>query len=332
MTDEEQRGLLERIAKVHEDKRSDPESAIQTYERINAEIGIDEDSLRALASLYEDEGSWTNVAETLERLAGLLDGRPAIELCHRAADLWAERIGDVEQSGRALQVAYERFPSDSATRDRLKKHYEAQADYRALADLLDDELRAAKSDPERVALLRLISDVHRDRLDDPGTAASYLEKAVALDGEDRAALVPLCELYIAAGRQQDAVPILQQIIESFGRQRSKELGAHHHRLGQALESLGDAEGALAAYDAAFKIDLSNVSILRDLGKLTHAQGDLDRAQKSFRALLLQKLEPSSGIQKADVYYYLGDIAARQDDKRKEEEAEGCSQGSGPAAR
>ena len=59
-----------------------------------------------------------------------------------------------------------------------------------------------------------------------------------------------------------------------------------------------------------------VAILRDLGKLTHASGDLDRAQKSFRALLLQKLETDSGIQKADVYYYLGDIAAKQDDARK----------------
>jgi len=28
------------------------------------------------------------------------------------------------------------------------------------------------------------------------------------------------------------------------------------------------------------------------------------------------LEPDSGIQKADVYYYLGDIAAKQDDTRK----------------
>ncbi|MDH3727317.1 MAG: tetratricopeptide repeat protein, partial [Myxococcales bacterium] len=315
-TADEQRGLLERIAKVHEDKRHDPESAIQTYERINAEIGADESSLRALASLYERNESWTKVADILERLAARLDGEPAIELCHRVADLWAGRIGDQEQSGRTLQAAYARFPSDRATRDRLKAHYESEGDYRALAGVLDDELQAGASDQERVVLLRLLSDVYRDRLDDPGTAATYLEKAVALDGGDREALVPLCDLYIAAGRQQDAVPILRQIIESFGRKRSKELATHHHRLGQALESLGDAEGALAAYDAAFKVDLTNVRILRDLGKLTLAQGDLGRAQKSFRALLLQKLEPSSGIRKADVYYYLGDIAARQDDKRK----------------
>ena len=315
-TEEEQRNLLERIAEIHEDKRHDPESAIQTYERIHAEISANERSLRGLASLYERSESWTKVADTLELLAARLDGQSAVELCHRVADLWAERIGDREQSGRTLRAAYERFPSDRATRERLKAHYESEGDYRALAGVLDDELQAGVSDQERVALLRSISDVYRDRLDDPGTAATYLEKAVALDREDRAALIPLCDLYIAAGRQQDAVPILRQIIESFGQTRSKELATHHHRLGQALESLGDAEGALAAYDAAFKVDLANVGILRDLGKLTLAQGDLGRAQKSFRALLLQKLEPSSGIRKADVYYYLGDIAARQDDKRK----------------
>ena len=89
--------------------------------------------------------------------------------------------------------------------------------------MLDAELEGASSDAERVALLRTISDVYRDRLDDPGMAASYLERAVGLDGEDRGALVPLCELYMAAGRQQDAVPILQRIIHSFGKQRSKDL-------------------------------------------------------------------------------------------------------------
>ena len=182
--------------------------------------------------------------------------------------------------------------------------------------MLDDELGETPSDAGRLELLRVISDVYRDKLDDPAMAATYLERAVELDSEDRSVLVPLCDLYIAAGRQQDAVPILRNIIESYGRQRSKELAQHHHRLGQALQAAGDVQGALDAYDAAYKIDLTNVAILRDLGKLTHGQGDLGRAQKSFRALLLQKLEPNSGIEKAEVYYYLGDIAAKQGDTRK----------------
>ena len=315
-SDEAQRGLLERVAEVQDSQRGDEDAAIQIYERINSDLGADERSLRALADLYERKESWTKVTDTLERLSGRLDGPAAIDLLHRVADLWEQQLGDSGQAGRVLRGAYDRFPHDAPTRERLKTYYEAEGNYRELAEVLDAELQAAASDGDRLALLRTISDVYRDQLDDPGMAASYLERAVELGSDDRGALVPLCDLYIAAGRQQDAVPILQRIIESFGQQRSKELATHHHRLGQALAATGDAAGALAAYDAAFKIDLTNVAILRDLGKLTHASGDLDRAQKSFRALLLQKLEPESGIQKADVYYYLGDIAAKQDDARK----------------
>ncbi|MGB8329204.1 MAG: tetratricopeptide repeat protein, partial [Polyangiales bacterium] len=315
-SDEAQRGLLERVAAVHEAKREDLDAAIQIYERIHSDLGADEGSLRALAALYERKGSWPRVADVLERLSARVDGQVAVELSHRVADVWEQRLGDPAEAARAIRAAYERFPGDAPTRARLKGYYAARGEYRALAELLDAELEAAASDSERAALLRTISDVYRDKLDDPGMAASYLERAVALGTDDRAALVPLCDLYIAAGRHQDAVPILRRIIESFGRQRGKELATHQHRLGQALAATGDADGALEAFDAAFKIDLTNVAILRDLGKLTHASGDLDRAQKSFRALLLQKLEPDSGIQKADVYYYLGDIAAKQDDPRK----------------
>ncbi len=314
--EEARRGLLERAADVHHRHRGDADAAVRIYERINAELGPDERTLRALAELYEQGQSWTKAADVLERLAARLDGKEAVELLHRVVDLYQQKVGDQDQAARALLGAYERFSEDESTRDRLKAHYEALGDYAALARVLDAQLESAASDAERLVLLRTISNVYRDRLGDPGTAAAYLERAVALDTDDRGALVPLCDLYMEAGRQRDAVPIIQRIIESYGKQRSKDLAVHYHRLGQALDGMGDAAGALQAYDAAFKIDLTNVAILRDLGRLTHATGDLDRAQKSFRALLLQKLDSDSGIQKADVYYYLGDIAAKQDDPRK----------------
>ena len=72
----------------------------------------------------------------------------------------------------------------------------------------------------------------------------------------------------------------------------------------------------AVVEEWFKIDPANVHILRDLGRVTHAMGDLDRSQKTFRALLLQKLGPDAGITKADVYYYLGDLTAKQGDAAK----------------
>jgi golgin subfamily B member 1 len=59
-----------------------------------------------------------------------------------------------------------------------------------------------------------------------------------------------------------------------------------------------------------------VNILRDLGTLSLEMGDLDRAQKTFRGLLLQRLEAGAPITKGEVFYYLGEISHRQGDKPK----------------
>ncbi len=57
-----------------------------------------------------------------------------------------------------------------------------------------------------------------------------------------------------------------------------------------------------------------MTVLRDLGVLAFEIEDLDRAQKTFRALLLQRLDASAGISKGEVFYYLGEISAKQGDK------------------
>jgi TolA-binding protein len=59
-----------------------------------------------------------------------------------------------------------------------------------------------------------------------------------------------------------------------------------------------------------------VPVLRDLGRLCMSRGDLDRAQKTYRALLLQKLGQDQGITKSEVYFRLGEISLQQGDKLK----------------
>ena len=70
------------------------------------------------------------------------------------------------------------------------------------------------------------------------------------------------------------------------------------------------------YDAAFRIDLTNVEILRDLGKLCMNQGDYARAQKTFRALLLQRLGADSGLTKSNVYTLIGECQVELGDMTK----------------
>jgi tetratricopeptide (TPR) repeat protein len=169
---------------------------------------------------------------------------------------------------------------------------------------------------DQVKLYRRAAEIHLRERKSPGDAVPLLEKAATLAPFDRELLLELVNAYNAAGRERESTKVLERIIASFGARRTKELSLYHHRLGQALASLGDKDVALVQYDMAFKIDPGSVPVLKDLGVLALETNDLDRAQKTFRALLLQRLDPSIGITKGEVFYYLGEISAKQGDKAK----------------
>jgi tetratricopeptide (TPR) repeat protein len=147
-------------------------------------------------------------------------------------------------------------------------------------------------------------------------AVVLLERAAGLAPDNRDLLLELGDAYSASQRSRDAVQVLEKVIALFGTQRTRELASYHHRLASALSQLGDKEVALAQLDRAFMIDPGSVSVLRDLGVLAFETNDLERAQKTFRALLLQRLDGSSGISKGEVFFYLGAISAKQGDKAR----------------
>jgi len=309
--------VLERLAGVYEEQVADGEQAAAMHERILERRPHQESSLMALVRIQEASGAWERVATALERLVAVrADSPEAIPTAHRLAAVAEEHLGDPVRAEQALRTAFELQPASSATRELLRVHYTTHGQDDRLAELLVFEAQNTPDTAARVVLLKQVAELYDKRLRDPASAAVHLEEASRLVPDDREVLLPLCDLYIAAGRSQDAIPVLQKIIDSYGTRRVKEVAQFHHRLGKALQGMGDQAGAMASFDAAFKIDLTNVHILRDLGMLCHQLGDLDRAQKTFRALLLQKLDANSGITKADVYFFLGDISATQGDKAK----------------
>ncbi|MDQ3036733.1 MAG: tetratricopeptide repeat protein, partial [Myxococcota bacterium] len=273
-------------------------------------------ALRASARLHAAAGRHAEAADAIERLLPMLGLAEAREEAFRLAELATTSLSDPDRAERALRRIHDLDPADGEVRAKLKSHYDRHQRWADLAQMLAIDEESTTDTPEKLALLRRIADLYAAKLGDPGSAAAYFERAVELDPENRDVLLPLCDLYIAAGRQTDAIPVLEKIIASYGTRRSKEVAIYQHRLGRALEGMGNTSGAMQAYDAAFKVDLTNVQILRDLGRLCYTAGDYDRAQKTFRALLLQKLDANAGISKGDVYFYLGDISAKQGDPKK----------------
>lgn len=310
-------------AEVLELKCQDVTAALDAYEAILAKEPDHVIAQVAVARLAEQRGLWEKASAALTRMLERASGEEVVAIALRLAKASEETMDDrgVE---RALTRALEQSPNEPSVRSRLAKQYEKTRQWAELAQLLVGdadilrEARAAESGaPEaEVALLRRAAQIHLGERNAPEDAAALLERATLLAPNDRELLLLLGDALTAAKRDREAATVLERVIASFAGRRTKELGIYHHRLGKALLALGERDAALAQFDLAFKIDPGSIEVVRDLGVLALEQNDLDRAQKTFRALLLQRLDAASPISKAEVFCYLGEIAAKQNDKAR----------------
>jgi tetratricopeptide (TPR) repeat protein len=171
----------------------------------------------------------------------------------------------------------------------------------------------------KVALLTEIATLQAGPLHDSSSAVATLERARGLAPTSTPILLALSDAYVAAGRGDDAIPVIEALIVAEtdgGKKRSKTAAVYHQRLAKAYLARGDRDKALANLEGAYKIDMANTEVLISLGKLHYEHGDLDQAVKLFRALLLQKFDASAGASKADIYCYVGEISLKQGDARK----------------
>lgn len=337
------------LAEILETRAQDAGAALKAYEDVLDRDPSHRGALEAVARLAEERGAWEKAAGALGRLADLAgEGSDVVPLALRLAKARGE-LDDDEGVGNALERALAANPTDADVRTRLAQLYEKTKSWQRLADLLvgnADILRdenpytppvvdaamavkggsiappAASVPPppahvvQQVKLLRRSAEIHLKERKEPNDAVPILERVTQLVPHDRELLLLLVDAYTAAKRDREAANVLERVIASFGNKRTKELSLYHHRLGRALATLGDKDVALAQLDMAFKIDPGSIEVLRDLGVLALESNDLDRAQKTFRALLLQRLDAQSGISKGEVFYYLGEISMKQGDKAK----------------
>lgn len=250
--------------------------------------------------------------------SGAIAGDAALRLI----EMLPEPVGSDDDAGLLKEAidsalyAYRLQPGHPQLRGRLESLLQSTGHAQHWASVLLQDAEHAENRQEKAGFLRRVAAIYAQDLGNPQQSAQYLEMVVQLDPDDRDSLLSLCDVYSASGRQAEAIPLLHQLINRQVDRRGRGVAVYHHRLGKAYEAAGNAEGALEQYVAAFKVDLTNVHILYDLGKLYYVLRDFEKAQKTFRALLLQKLDPQLGISKSDVYFYLGDIAFRGGDKTK----------------
>src|SRR5262249_53480176 len=109
---------------------------------------------------------------------------------------------------------------------------------------------------------------------------------------------------------------LRTLVDGFAGRRPKERAPVHYHLARLDLAAGDRARALVELDQATKIDPANPEILRALAELARDDGQLERAERSYRALLAvvrrqDDTNPSPPVVRCEVLLELSTIAVRQ---------------------
>ena len=215
-----------------------------------------------------------------------------------------------------LESEVARDPESDHVRMRLAEMYRAAQAWRSLAELLTEGATHAPDKATRLGRLREAAELHRSRTGEPERAIPLLEQASDLSPDDNAVKLALADALGAAGRFEEARTNLRTLVEAFGGRRPKERAPVHYHLARLDLAVGDRARALVELDAATRIDPANPEILRTLAELARDDGQLDRAERSYRALLTvlrrqEEIAEDAPISRSEVMFELSKIAGRQ---------------------
>jgi golgin subfamily B member 1 len=304
--------LFARAAELAEKQLEDLERAIADH-RNGAGLG-GEPSLEALARLYEQQGAHVQAAETLEWLCARSPREQLATRALRLADAYL-RAGRTDLARARLEQAAATAIDAAAVRRRLAELYRELEEWEPLAELLTAEAGRAQDKKTRLALLRDAATLHASKRAAPEAAIPLLEQAIELDPDDSALRLVLADTFTRAGRFEEATETLRAQIERYGTRKPKDRALVHYHLARVSLAAGRRAEAIAELDVANKINPAHPAILQSLAKLAFEEGQLDRAERMYRALLLvigRGDEPESPS-RAEALLDLSEIAARSDD-------------------
>jgi cellulose synthase operon protein C len=268
---EQQVTLLERIARVREERLGDPEGAAGIYERIS---GIATDHLptvRNLARLYHRLERWPELIRILEQEADLVeDQRQVIALLHRVAELHEERLDDRDAAMAAHRKVLNLQPNYLPALKALGKLCDQTGQWQELIDMFRRELEVTRSQEHVVSLLLKMGEIYERRMGDPDKAVATYREVLDEQPDSLNALRALERLHASRGEWEAVVEIVRKQADILESPLEKALLLS--RAAGIRASHQDPEQAATLYRAALEQVPDHAPALRALTRIHAAAG------------------------------------------------------------
>jgi tetratricopeptide (TPR) repeat protein len=363
--DEERRAeLLELLAEVHGSHTGDLSRAAEELAALR-KLGAQPTggrAMRAMLGVLERSARWKEVAQATAELAQQArDPRQAATLWHRAAEVWEEHVGDVDEAAachrRALEAAPTFVPSlqalgrlgadviKSIEREieitavpearaalyyrlgelhegeggggvepalaayqaalaavagyapaaaALERLYRARGESSRLVEVIMAAADAALDPVEKATALYRAGQVLEENLHDIDGAADVYARALAIVPDHAFSLEALERLYAQADRWTELADVRRRAAMAAVDDAAR-IGAWG-ALGDLLWArLGDAEGAISAYQKALAVDPHDAAALRQLERLSLELSRWEGLVEVYERLASRADEPEAQV-------------------------------------
>ena len=303
-------------ARVWNIELENPEAAAELLEEILKRDESNVAALTGLAQIYETSEQWDRCQQILEQAAALNpDAQEAAELEFRMGRIELNKGGGAGQAAERYARAIELNPEHLEALQALEAHHRLGDEFDRVAELLELRVKLVDSG-EQLKIYQELGSIYAEQLERPDDCVAALEAARELSPDSVEVLAPLADAYYLAARYDDAEPLLQKLMDQSVRGRRKDLARYTYRMGTIAEKRDDAAAARENYDKAYRLDSTFAPTLVALGRIHLHQEDWGSARRIYRSMLLQNIDRTAGITKADIFYNLGRAHAALGEKSK----------------
>ncbi len=305
--------LWAKFATVAENDTKEVERAISGHRRVVA-LAPTPESLRALARLNLERGQSAQAVPWLESLLGTVPAAERLLVVQQLAKAHLS-AGQSDRAIAAIETNLDDKEPALELRTMLADLYRKADLWEPLARHLTRSLPLLPENDERAReFAREAVGLYIQKLGSPAAAIPALEKALALDPTDKELRTALATGKRTAGKLDEARALLGELIADFGRRRSPERAALHVELARVALAEGKIDEALAEMDSASKMDAANASIQKELAEMARSAGQVEKAERTYRALLLvvRRTPPGddeNAVGPSEVLFELHKIAA-----------------------
>jgi Flp pilus assembly protein TadD len=332
-TPENRRLALLEGARVALDELEDPVRAAAAYRNLLEATPNDPALLDGWVRALAQTEQYSELVRALRARADAAELKgPAREDRAYAARLLADRLGQPEAAIDAWRAIRVEFGRDAESYEALSALLEARGRWQELCELIEEEVQSGRGHALLYARLAEVHAAHTGdlraalsayvRAEDLDRAADLFCNTPALLSDDPKFVLDLAGELVKKSKLLRAETVLRRQLAHYGPRRPKESASVHLGLSQVLCAAGRRDEALVELVSAAERHPSNAALLAALGSLSFESGDLDRAERSYQALLVlisHSPEAAQVSSRAELYLALGALSERRGEREKAED-------------